>query len=232
MASNVPKSFVLGITGASGAVYSVRLLEVLISAGYDVHLIISPSGQELIKQELDLRVDLENFQPQSLLLGEAGRTDDSKLDMLRSMAGISSEDSSVLSIREGEPGAIHYHHYRNFTAPVASGSFLTRGMIVCPCSTSTLSAVANGMSEHLIHRAAEVHIKERRRLILVPRETPLSAIHLENMLHLVRAGAVVLPAMPGWYHGVTTIRDLVDFVVARVCDHLGIEHSLMHRWGS
>ena len=104
-------------------------------------------------------------------------------------------------------------------------------MIVCPCSGGTLSSIAHAASGNLIHRAADVHLKERRKLILVPRETPLSSLQLENMLRVSQAGAVVLPAMPGWYHGVTQLRDLVDFVVARILDQLGIEHQLMQRWG-
>jgi 4-hydroxy-3-polyprenylbenzoate decarboxylase len=222
---------VLAITGASGATYAVRLLEVLIATGYDVHLSISPSGRAVIKQELDLNVDLDSFQPSSLLLGDVVWAGDSKLDMLRAMAGISSEDSSVLSVREGEPGKIHYHHFEDYFAPIASGSFLTSGMVVCPCSVSTLSSIARAASDNLIHRAAEVHLKERRPLVLVPRETPLSAIHLENMRRAVEAGAVVLPAMPGWYHGVKTIRDLVDFIVARICDQLKVPNTLIRRWG-
>ncbi len=129
-------------------------------------------------------------------------------------------------------GTIVYHHYQNLLAPIASGSFLTAGMVICPCSGSTLGAVVHGTGENLIHRAASVHLKERRKLVVVPRETPLSMIQLENMRRAVEAGAVVLPAMPGFYHGVRSIRDLVDFVVARVCDQLGVEHTLMHRWGT
>ena len=116
-------------------------------------------------------------------------------------------------------------------SPIASGSFLTDGMVICPCSGSTLGAVAHGVGENLIHRAAEVHLKERRKLILVPRETPLSLVYLENMNWAAKAGAVLLPAMPGFYHRAKTIRDLVDFVVARICDQLGIENKLMTRWG-
>ena len=116
-------------------------------------------------------------------------------------------------------------------APPASGSFLTGGMVVCPCSGSTLSGIAHGSSTNLIQRAADVHLKERRKLILVPRETPLSLIHLDNMRKAAEAGAVILPAMPGWYHGVKSVQDLVDFVVARILDQLGISHKLMQRWG-
>ncbi len=129
-------------------------------------------------------------------------------------------------------GTILYHHCQNLLAPIASGSFLTAGMVICPCSGSTLGAVVHGTGENLIHRAAGVHLKERRKLVVVPRETPLSTIQLENMRRAAEAGAVVLPAMPGFYHGVESIRDLVDFVVARVCDQLGVEHTLMHRWGT
>ena len=226
------KNIVLGITGASGAVYAVRLLEVLIAAGHVIHLSISRSGQAVLKQELDLNVDLENFQVASLLLGDVLPQSDSKLDMLRSMAGISSEDSSVLSVCEGEQGKILYHHYEDFFSPIASGSFPTRGMVVCPCSGNTLSAIASGASKNLIQRAADVHLKERRSLLLVPRETPLSILQLENMQTVAKSGAVVLPAMPGWYHNPKTIRDLIDFVVARICDQLGIENTLIRRWGT
>ena len=147
---NTQRNVVVGITGASGTIYAVRLLEVLVAAGYDVHLSISPSGQTMIKQELDLKVDLENFLPSSLMIGEAAGGSDSKLEMLRAMAGITSEDSSVLSIREGEAGRIHYHHHADHLAPIASGSFLTGGMVICPCSMSTLSAVAMAMGDNLI----------------------------------------------------------------------------------
>ena len=116
-------------------------------------------------------------------------------------------------------------------APVASGSFLTAAMVICPCSGSTLAAVAHAMGENLIHRAAEVHLKERRRLVLVPRETPLSLPQLRNMQLVHEAGAVVLPATPGFDHGATTVADLVDFVVARVCDQLGVTNALVKRWG-
>jgi 4-hydroxy-3-polyprenylbenzoate decarboxylase len=121
---------------------------------------------------------------------------------------------------------------RDRGAAPASGSALTAGMVVCPCSMGTLSAIAVGASRSLVERAADVTLKERRRLVLVPRESPYSAIHLENMLTLTRAGAVVLPASPGFYHRPRSIDDLVDFIVARVLDHLGVEHTLVPRWGS
>ena len=116
-------------------------------------------------------------------------------------------------------------------APIASGSHLSAGMVVCPCSGGTLASIAAGTSSNLMQRAADVHLKERRPLILVPRETPLSLVHLENMRSAHLAGATILPAAPGWYHGVQSVEDLVDFVVARILDQLGIENQLMQRWG-
>jgi 4-hydroxy-3-polyprenylbenzoate decarboxylase len=193
---------VVAITGASGAPYGVRLLEVLLAAGREVHLSVSPSGQAVIQEELGRRVDLERF-----ALG----------DLLGSPAAA---------------GKLHYHHYKNLMAPIASGSFLTSGMVICPCSGSTLAAVAHAMGENLIHRAAEVHLKERRKLVVVPRETPLSLPQLKNMQAIHEAGAVVLPASPGFYARAETVSDLVDFVVARVCDQLGVPNALVPRWGS
>jgi len=193
---------VLGITGASGAAYAVRLLEVLLEAGREVHLAISPSGQAVIGEELGRRIDLDAFRIEDLLGG-----------------------------KDPAAGRLHYHHHKNLMAPIASGSFLTRGMVICPCSGSTLSAVAHSMGENLIHRAAEVHLKERRQLVVVPRETPLSLPQLRNMQAIHEAGAVVLPASPGFYHGAETIADLVDFVVARICDQLGVANALVRRWG-
>lgn len=193
---------VLGITGASGAPYAVRLLEVLLEAGREVHLSISPSGQAVIATELGRLIDLERFDA-PLLLG-------------RPLPAA---------------GLLHYHHHKNLMAPIASGSFLTAAMVICPCSGSTLSAVAHSMGENLIHRAAEVHLKERRKLVVVPRETPLSLPQLKNMQAIHEAGAVVLPAAPGFYHGAATVADLVDFVVARICDQLGVPNKLISRWG-
>jgi 4-hydroxy-3-polyprenylbenzoate decarboxylase len=195
---------VVAVTGASGAVYAVRLLEVLVESGRRVELLISPSGAAVVRQELSREVSLDRFTAPALLPGASG------------------DDLSKL---------VRYHHYLDYLAPPASGSFLTAGMVVCPCSGSTLSGIAHGASNNLIQRAADVHLKERRRLILVPRETPLSLIHLDNMRRAAQAGAVILPAMPGWYHGVRSVEDLVDFVVARILDQLGIAHKLMRRWG-
>lgn len=196
------RPIVLGITGASGAAYAARLLEVLLRAGRDVHLSISPAGQAVIKQELGVEIDLDDFRSESLL---------------------------PAALKAGD--RLRYHHYQNLMAPIASGSFLTGGMVVCPCSGSTLSSIAQAAAGNLIQRAADVHLKEGRKLIVVPRETPLSIAQIDNMRRSAEAGAVVLPAMPGFYHGARSIADLVDFVVARICDQLGVEHNLMRRWG-
>lgn len=193
---------VVGITGASGAPYGVRLLEVLLAAGREIHLTISPSGQAVIGEELGRRIDLDRF-----------------------------DAADLLDAAPPAAGRLHYHHYKNLMAPIASGSFLTAAMVICPCSGSTLAAVAHAMGENLIHRAAEVHLKERRKLVVVPRETPLSLPQLKNMQAIHEAGAVVLPAAPGFYHGAASVADLVDFVVARICDQLGVANGLIRRWG-
>jgi 4-hydroxy-3-polyprenylbenzoate decarboxylase len=209
---------VLAITGASGVVYATRLLDVLRCAGREVHLTISPSGKVVLKQELGLEASLERFQLESLGLKAEDRPRDPRL-------------LEVRRLHEFAPlGSVTYHHYADFMTPIASGSFLTSGMVICPCSGSTLAGVVHGTGENLIHRAADVHLKERRKLVLVPRETPLSVVQLENMARAAQVGAVVLPAMPGWYHGVESLQDLIDFVVARICDQIGVEHRLMQRW--
>ncbi|MBX7074893.1 MAG: UbiX family flavin prenyltransferase [Pirellulales bacterium] len=215
-------NLVVAITGASGAPYAVRLLDVLLSAGREVHLSISPAGQAVLKQELGIDIDLDRFELASLLPAE-GRQE--------GLAGMLCRRRSETKRQSGQAGRVHYHHYRDLMAPIASGSFLTAGMVVCPCSGGTLSGIAHGASENLIQRAADVHLKERRKLIVVPRETPLSTVYLDNMRRLLEAGAVVLPAMPGFYHGADSVLDLVDFVVGRICDQLGVEQTLMRRWG-
>jgi 4-hydroxy-3-polyprenylbenzoate decarboxylase len=209
---------VLAITGASGAVYATRLLEVLLCAGRDVHLTISPSGKVVLKQELNLDVNLEQFQLESLKLNVAEEPADRRLAVARKLH------------QHAPLGQVTYHHYADFLTPIASGSSLTSGMVICPCSGSTLAGVVHGTGDNLIHRAADVHLKERRKLVLVPRETPLSVVQLENMAKAAQVGAVVLPAMPGWYHGVASLQDLIDFVVARILDQLGVAHQLMQRW--
>jgi len=192
---------VVALTGASGAPYGVRLLEVLLTAGRTVHLSVSPAAVTVMEQELGRRIDLDHFNAADLLGG-------------------------VPTSR------LHYHHFRDFHAGIASGSFLTGGMVICPCSMGTVAAIAHGLSDNLIHRAADVHLKERRKLILVPRETPLGIVQLRNLLACAEAGAVVLPAMPAFYTMPATLADAVDFVVGRVCDQLGVAHDLLRRWGA
>jgi len=223
-------TIVLAITGASGSIYAVRLLEVLLAAGRNVELCISPSGVEVMRQELDLSPDLENFELQQLLPPDKDLADDSKLAPLSSSS--SNAISSIFSESDVQRGVVSYHHYQDYSAGIASGSFPTGGMVICPCSMGTLGSLANGLSTNLIHRAAEVHLKERRKLIVVPRETPLETIQLGNMKRLSDAGAVVLPAMPGFYHEPVTIHDLIDFVVGRICDQLGISIDMFRRWGT
>ena len=138
----------------------------------------------------------------------------------------------TLLLKNADLSRLHYHHFRDFSAGIASGSFRTAGMAICPCSMGTVAAVAHGTSENLIHRAADVHLKERRKLILVPRETPLGLIQLRNLTAVAEAGAVVLPAMPAFYTLPKSVDDMVDFVVGRVCDQLGVEHRLFPRWGT
>jgi 4-hydroxy-3-polyprenylbenzoate decarboxylase len=195
---------VVAITGASGSPYGVRLVEVLLAAGRTVHLSISPAAALVIERELERRIILDRFEPADLL-GEAA----TRLDL----------------------GRLRYHHFRDFGAGIASGSFLTGGMVVCPCSMGTVAAIAHGLSQNLIQRAADVHLKERRKLILVPRETPLGLVQLRNLVACAEAGAVVLPAMPAFYTRPRTLRDAIDFIVGRVCDQLGVEHDLLRRWG-
>jgi len=187
------------MTGASGAPIAVRLLQVLCGAGATVHLTISGSATQVLREELGIEVSLSRFDP--AVFGELGA------------------------------GRVVYQHHADFSAGIASGSFPTAGMVVTPCSMSTLAAIAHGITENLVTRAADVHLKERRKLILVPRETPLSLVHIENMAAVTRAGAVVLPAMPGWYHRPTTLDDLINFVVGRICDQLGVGNDLIRRWG-
>jgi 4-hydroxy-3-polyprenylbenzoate decarboxylase len=220
---------VVAMTGASGAIYAIRLLEVLVVAGHTVHLTISRSAAIVLDRELGINIDLRDFKLSHLLPDESELAADSALQTLIPDRSGLAAISSVLG--DTKRGSIVYHHYEDFGAGIASGSFLTSGMVICPCSMGTLASIAGGHSENLIHRAADVHLKERRKLIVVPRETPLSSIQLENMRRLAEAGATVMPAMPGFYHIPRSIQDLVDFVVGRICDHLGIEHKLFKRWG-
>ena len=191
----------VAITGASGIVYGQRLIEVLLAANVDVHLTISDSAKIVAKHELDLDIDLNDFKITQLLPQYTGDRD------------------------------VTYHHYKDFMTPIASGSFKTRGMVICPCSGGTLSGIAAAASRNLIQRAADVHLKERRPLILVPRETPLSLIQINNLKIACEAGATILPASPGFYQSTKTVQDLVDFVVNRIVDHVGVDVDLVKRWG-
>lgn len=195
---------VIGITGASGAPYAIRLVEILLRAGRTLHVTISPAAQQVFSTELKRRLDLQHFDPRMLLPTDAA---EAPLDRL------------------------HYHHFMDFRAGIASGSFLTGGMVICPCSMGTVAAIAHGTSQNLIHRAADVHLKERRKLILVPRETPLGLVQLRNLTLCAEAGAVVLPAMPAFYTQPQSVADMIDFIVGRVCDQLGVPHQLLRRWG-
>ena len=191
----------VAITGASGVAYGQRLIEVLLAANVDVHLTISDSAKIVAKHELDLDIDLADFKITQLLPQYTGDRD------------------------------VTYHHYKDFMTPIASGSFKTRGMVICPCSGGTLSGIAAAASRNLIQRAADVHLKERRPLILVPRETPLSLIQINNLKIACEAGATILPASPGFYQSTKTVQDLVDFVVNRIVDHVGVDVDLVKRWG-
>lgn len=193
----------LAITGASGAPYALRLLEVLLGAGREVWLMVSEAAQVVLPLETGLQLPSQPAEAEALL-------------------------AERFAVR---PGQLRVFGRRQWLAPVASGSSAPAAMVVCPCSTGTLAAIAAGSSDNLIERAADVVLKEQRRLILVVRESPLSPIHLENMLRLARLGVVVMPASPGFYHRPERLEQLVDFLVARILDHLGIEHGLAQRWG-
>ena len=193
----------VALTGASGIQYALRLLEQLLAAGREVHLLYSQAAQVVARMEADL-----------------------------DLPGQPAEAERMLSQRLGaRPGQLRVFGRQQWTAPVASGSNPPQAMVVCPCTTGTLATIASGACDDLIDRAADVMLKERRRLILVVRETPFSTIHLENMLRLSRAGAVIMPANPGFYYRPDSVADIVDFIVARILDHLDVPHELVPRWG-
>ena len=203
MSTITAKPVVLAMTGASGAAYGLRLLECLLKAERPVYFLLSKAAQIVLAMETDLNIPTKAAEMQDWL----------------------SEHYAA------QPGQIQVLGRDQWTAPVASGSHTAEHMVVCPCTTGTLAAIANGNSDNLIERAADVMIKERRELIMVVRETPLSSIHLENMLKLSRAGVTIMPANPGFYHKPTSIDDIVDFIVARILDHLQVPHTLIERWG-
>ena len=216
---NTRERIVLGITGASGSVFAIRLLQVLVRSGLETHLVISPSGVAVLKQECGIELDLEAPDIQSLVCCTP------EWSQAKPLVDRSAVAEAV------DAGRLCYHRHTDYMTPIASGSFRTKAMVVCPCSGSTLSGISRAASANLVQRAADVHLKENRKLVLVPRETPLSAIQLENMHRLAAWGAVILPAMPGWYHGVNSLDCLVDFIVSRILDQLEIDNALMERWG-
>ncbi len=197
------KKITLAITGASGAAYAMRLLECLVAANYQVYLLCSSAARVVFDTEIGLKLP-------------------------------ASPDAATVMFTEkfkAKAGQITVFGKEQWFSPVASGSAAPKQMIVCPCSTGTLAAISQGMSDNLIERAADVVIKERGQLILVARETPFSTIHLQNMLSLSQMGVTIMPAAPGFYHQPKSINDLIDFMVGRILDHIGIEQNIMPRWG-
>ena len=200
---NSPLTITLAYTGASGMPYGIRLLEMLLKSGSRVYLLYSQVAQIVAQQEMKLALPSRAKEVEQLFSQRFNATE----------------------------GQLRVFGREEWFAPVASGSNPADAMVVCPCTMGTMAAIAAGLSQNLIERAADVMLKENRKLILVPRETPFSVIHLENMLKLARSGAVILPANPGFYHHPETVQEVVDFIVARTLDHLGISHTLMPRWG-
>jgi len=193
----------LAITGASGASYALRLIECLIAANYQLYILCSSAGRIVLDTEVGIKIP-------------------------------GSPDAASQFFTEkyqAKAGQITVFGKEQWFSPVASGSAAPKQMVVCPCSTGTMSAICHGMSDNLIERAADVVIKERGQLILIVRETPFSTLHLQNMLSLSQQGVTIMPASPGFYHKAESIDDLVDFMVGRILDHLGIEQDIMPRWG-
>ena len=198
-----PSPVILALTGASGAQYALRLLQSLVEARVPVYLMVSKAAQIVLSMETDLKVPARSSE----------------------MAQFFTE------LYQADEGQISVFSQEQWTAPIASGSHRAKSMVVCPCTTGTLAAISNGNSDNLLERAADVMLKERRQLIMVVRETPFSQIHLENMLRLSQAGATIMPANPGFYQKPESIDDIIDFMVARILDHLNVEHKLLARWG-
>lgn len=199
-----PQIISVALTGASGMPYGIRLIECLLQAGKTVWVLYSQAAQVVAKQEMDF-----------------------------TLFASAKETEKALSVQfKTKPDQLRVFGKEEWFAPVASGTNPADAMVVCPCSMGTLAAIACGLSDNLIERAADVCLKEKRPLILVPRETPLSVIHLENMLKLAQMGVTILPPAAGFYHHPKTVDDMVDFVVARVLDQLRIEHQLISKWGS
>ncbi|HEY9051126.1 MAG TPA: flavin prenyltransferase UbiX [Gammaproteobacteria bacterium] len=203
MSDQVSKTIILALSGASGVQYGARLLEYLLANGHKVYLLVTKAAQVVITMETQLN-------------WPAGAKD--LQNELCKRYGVSDAQLQVCAENE-------------WTSPIASGSSAVDAMVVCPCSMATLSSIAVGASSNLMERAADVILKEQKKLILVPRETPFSEIHLENMLKLARMRTVILPANPGFYNQPQSVNDIVDFIVARILDHLGIEQTLQPKWG-
>ncbi|MFD2612016.1 UbiX family flavin prenyltransferase [Paenibacillus gansuensis] len=194
------KRWIVGMSGASGAPYGLRLVRYLLSQGYHVHLVITEAGWRVLKEE-------HGWDP-------------------------TKRQAMLERHFSGLPGRIDFHPPADIGAGIASGSFRNEGMVIIPCSMGTLAAVAHGLSDNLLERAADVMLKEGRKLIVVPRETPLHAVHLENMLKLTQLGAKIVPAMPAFYHGPQSIEDMVDFIAGKVLDLMDVQHDLFTRWGA
>jgi flavin prenyltransferase len=194
----------LAFTGASGLQYGLRLLECLVEANQEIYLLVTSAAHAVAALELNLTLPKQTPKLQQFF-------------------------TEKFAARRNQ---IQVFDQLEWTAPIASGSNASDSMVICPCSSGTLAAIAHGMSTNLLERAADVILKEKKRLLIVPRETPLSQIHIENMHKLITMGAVIMPASPGFYHHPQTIADIIDFIVARILDHLHIDHSLIKRWGS
>lgn len=204
------------MTGASGALYGVRLVQVLAEMGFPIELIVSDPARLVIREEWQAI--------QSVIASSAGaKQSQSLLDCFVGLRPSRNDKANNFP-------NLKVHSPKDFTAAVASGSYPVAGMVIVPCSMGSLGAIAAGISQNLIHRAADCTLKEGRKLVLVPRETPLSAIHLENMLKLARLGAAIVPAMPGFYSSAATLADMADFITGKVLDQLGIVHALYPRW--
>jgi len=212
-------NYIVALTGASGAIYGVRLIDELLAGGEDVELIISPSGFLILAEELGIRcTDVEA--PHAIM---------DYIEKNRATRGARAKGGGVFRKSKKE-GRLISSSAEDLTGAAASGSSLKRAMVICPCSMGSLARIAAGVSGNLIERAADCVLKERGRLVMVPRETPLNDIHLENMLRLSRAGATMLPAMPAWYHHPETVDDMADFIVGKILDVLGVENDLFKRW--
>tara|TARA_Y100001936_G_C16089281_1_gene684545 strand:- start:4472 stop:5083 length:612 start_codon:yes stop_codon:yes gene_type:complete len=198
-----PRTFTIAFTGASGMHYGIRLLEKILDSKNNVFLMYSQAAQIVAQQEIKLTLS----------------------------SRIKETEEFLNNHFKTKKGQLRIFGQKEWFAPVASGSNLADAMIICPCTMGTLAAISSGLAQNLIERAADVMLKENRKVILVPRETPFSATHLDNMQKLIRCGSVILPANPGFYHHPKSVQDLVDFVVARILDHINIEHSLIPRWG-